>query len=105
MRFCERCGSYMQRTSNGLRCPKCGKEINTGVVEVRRATSPHPDPVYVVENIDDEVAKVSQRCPRCGNAEAYRIGYSIQGEHAGVKQDRSVERFRCTKCLHTWTIS
>jgi hypothetical protein len=27
----------------------------------------------------------------------------ISGEHAGVRQERSMERFTCAKCGHSWT--
>jgi DNA-directed RNA polymerase subunit M/transcription elongation factor TFIIS len=105
MRFCERCGSYMERTTKGLVCPKCGNEVFQDVIEIRRVEKPSAEPVYVVENIVDGSLKVAQKCPNCGYGEAFRIVLTTQGEHAGVKQDRSVERFTCAKCHHTWTRS
>lgn len=105
MRFCEKCGSYMERTARDMICPKCGNKVQTDIVEVRRPRRVPPEPVYVVGDFGDEVPKVSQICPQCGNNHAYHLIFSTQGEHAGVKQDRTVERFRCTKCLYTWTKS
>ena len=105
MKFCERCGSFLQRTAMGLTCPRCGNEVPMEVLEVRRTDRPPAEPVYVVESIGEDAPKVGQTCPRCGNNEAYRTLRTTQGEHAGVKQDRSVERFTCTVCHHTWTRS
>lgn len=105
MKFCARCGSYMEKTARGLLCPKCGNEVQTDVIDVRRARGPPPEPVYVVEDSGDEGLKVKRTCPRCGNHEAFRIVFSTQGEHAGVKQDRTVEQFKCTRCFHSWTRS
>ena len=105
MKFCERCGSFMDRTPTGLRCPKCGEEVALDEIEVRREARPSAEPVYVVDKTDDKALRVAQRCPRCGNGEAFRSVLITQGEHAGVKQDRAVERFTCTACHHTWTKS
>ena len=105
MKFCERCGSFMERTAKGFTCPKCGEEVHIESIEVRRTRKPPPETVYIVGNAEDKAPTVSQICPQCGNNEAYRMVYSAQGEHAGVKQDRTVERFRCTECHHTWTRS
>lgn len=105
MKFCEKCGSYMERRVGGLTCPKCGNEVHTELIEVRRTRKPPLEPVYVVEKTRGETRKVSQKCTRCGNNEAYHLVYSTQGEHAGIKQDRTVERFRCTECYYTWTKS
>ncbi len=103
MKFCEVCGSFMVRTARGLRCPKCGEVVTLDVIEVRRAEKPVVEPVYVIENVGDEALKVAQRCPQCGNNEAYRSVHTTQGEHAGVKQDRSIERYTCSRCHYSWT--
>ncbi len=103
MRFCERCGSFMATTKTGLACPRCGHEVTLDVLEVKRANRMEAEPVYVVEGVAEDTPRVAQTCPRCGNNEAYRTVRTTQGEHAGVKQDRAVERFTCTACHHTWT--
>jgi DNA-directed RNA polymerase subunit M/transcription elongation factor TFIIS len=105
VRFCDRCGSYMERGLNGLVCPKCGYEVAQSLVEVRRPDRPSAEPVYVVESVAEGSLKVTQRCPQCGNNEAYRAVLTTIGEHAGVKQDRAVERYTCTECHHTWVKS
>ena len=105
MKFCERCGSYIERTTGGLKCPKCGNEIHTEEIEVKRERRPPLEPIFFINNKGDEAPKVNFPCPHCGNKKAYRLVYSSQGEHAGVKHDRIVERLRCTKCNHTWTKS
>jgi DNA-directed RNA polymerase subunit M/transcription elongation factor TFIIS len=103
MRFCDECGTFLKASVWGLVCPRCGKEFPVEEIEVRRATSDRAEPVYVVENAGGSSSVVSQTCPRCGNNEAYRAILTTQGEHAGVKQDRTVERYTCTECNHTWT--
>ena len=102
MRFCDRCGAFLQASSEGLRCPKCGHVAEADFIEVRRNGKGAVEPVYVVDKTENDAVPVNQTCPSCGNAEAYRTVLTTQGEHAGVKQDRSVERFRCAECGHTW---
>jgi DNA-directed RNA polymerase subunit M/transcription elongation factor TFIIS len=101
MRFCDKCGSFMENTPKGYRCQKCGFELNPGIVEVAREEEPKAEPVYVVKT-DDESIKVNQICPQCGHSEAYHQVRVALGEHAGVNSDRYVERFKCVACGHTW---
>ena len=101
-KFCERCGAFLQVTGEGLTCPRCGFVSKTEVIEVRRNDRSTAEPVYVVEGPGEDDPTVSQTCPRCGYTEAYRMVLTTQGEHAGVKQDRAVERYRCAGCGHTW---
>jgi len=60
--------------------------------------------IYVVDNSLGGYLKVSHACPECGNPETYRLIAASSGEHAGVKQDRAVERYKCVKCLHSWIV-
>ena len=103
MRFCEKCGSYMQARKDGLQCTKCGNKILTETVEVKTIEQRDVSPIAVVSDSDTGHAKVSETCPACGNPEALRNISFISGEHAGVRQERSMERFTCTKCGHSWT--
>ncbi|MBC8498878.1 hypothetical protein ISS40_01965 [Candidatus Bathyarchaeota archaeon] len=102
MKFCDQCGAFLQASSEGLICSKCGHVAETDVIEVKRNGKGAVEPVYVVDNSDRDALLVNQTCPSCGHAEAYRTVLTTQGEHAGVKQDRSVERYRCAECGHTW---
>lgn len=101
MRFCDKCGSFMENIPKGYKCQKCGFELNPGVVEVAREDEPKAEPVYVVKG-EDENVKVSQICPQCAHSEAYHQVRVALGEHAGVNSDRYVERFKCVSCGHTW---
>ena len=74
----------------------------TDVIEIKRNGKEAVKLVYVVDNTERDASPVNQTCPSCGHAEAYRTVLTTQGEHAGVKQDRSVERFKCAECSHTW---
>jgi ribosomal protein S27AE len=100
MKFCDKCGSFMENTPRGYRCQKCGFEFNPGVVKVTREDEPKAEPVYVIKV--DESTKVNQICPQCGHSEAYHQVRVALGEHAGVNSDRYVERFRCVACGYTW---
>jgi transposase-like protein len=46
--------------------------------------------------------KVNETCPKCGNPEAFRNVSVVAGEHAGIRQERSVERLKCTRCQYSW---
>ena len=102
MKFCDLCGAFLQASSEGLRCPKCGHVVEADVIEVKRNGRGSAEPVYVMDNSGEMNDPVNQTCPECGHTEAYRTVLTTQGEHAGVKQDRAVERYRCAECGHTW---
>jgi len=101
VKFCDKCGSFMEKIPKGYGCPKCGFEVNPGVETVTREDEPKAEPVYVVKS-DEESIKVSQICPQCGHSEAYHQVRVALGEHAGVNSDRYVERFKCVACGYTW---
>jgi len=103
MKFCDICRAFLPASSEGLICPKCGHVAETDVIEIRRNGKGAAEPVIVMDSPERDASPVNQTCPSCGHAEAYRTVLATQGEHAGVKQDRSVERFRCAECGHTWT--
>ena len=103
MKFCDICRAFLPASSEGLICPKCGHVAETDVIEIRRNGKGAAEPVIVMDSPERDASPVNQTCPSCGHAEAYRTVLMTQGEHAGVKQDRSVERFRCAECGHTWT--
>lgn len=103
MKFCEICRAFLPPSNEGLICPKCGHVAETDVIEIRRNGKGAAEPVIVMDSPERDASPVNQTCPSCGHAEAYRTVLTTQGEHAGVKQDRSVERFRCAECGHTWT--
>ncbi len=101
MRFCDSCGSFMGMTTQGYLCPKCGTEVEADTIEVNRERRPRAEPVYEMKGSKTRPA-VNRDCPRCDSKEAYRTVLATQGEHAGVKQDRSVERYTCVECGHSW---
>ena len=105
MRFCDECGSRMNILKKGFLCPKCGHSVQTtkGIVEVKKLK--YSEPIYVVDDSAKHYTKVNRICPRCGNGKAFHWFSWISGEHAGVTQERTVEHFKCTKCLHIWGVS
>lgn len=93
----------MRATKGGLQCTKCGNKVLADTLEVKTLEQREVSPIAVVSDSETEHAKVTETCPVCGNPEAVRNISFISGEHAGVRQERSMERFTCTKCGHSWT--
>jgi len=104
VRFCERCGSRMKRVKKGIICLKCDNIVHAeiGFTEVTNITLAEPNPIYVVEDLREQAPRVSRMCPRCGYDQAFHWFSSVSGEHAGVKQERTLEHLRCTRCQHSW---
>ena len=103
MKFCEKCGAYMRATKDGLECTKCKYKVLSESIEVKTLAPEETPPIVVVSDSTTERVVVNEPCPKCENSEALRNMSFISGEHAGVRQERSVERFTCTKCGHVWT--
>jgi DNA-directed RNA polymerase subunit M/transcription elongation factor TFIIS len=93
----------MQAIKGGLQCTKCGNTVLAENVEVKTIEQEDIAPIEVVDESKVERAKVAETCPKCGNTEAVRMISFVSGEHAGVRQERSMERFTCTNCGHSWT--
>ena len=105
MKFCEKCGSYMKGTPDGFVCSKCGYRIKTEIVDVVKIESNQSSAVVdVLDPSKFEYRKVAEICPRCGNKEAFHSFGLVSGEHAGVRQERSMQRFTCTKCGYSWSV-
>ena len=105
MEFCDKCGSYMKKTKDGLECQKCGKviEASIGTQNEEKKKIEHSNSIYVVESSPGDFVKATQVCPNCGNEEALSWFSRVSGEHAGVRTERTVEHFKCTKCAHSWS--
>jgi DNA-directed RNA polymerase subunit M/transcription elongation factor TFIIS len=93
----------MTRTRDGYTCSKCGNKAPAEIVEVTRITPRADKPTDVLDPTKLEYLKVSETCPKCGNTEAFHSLGFVSGEHAGVRQERAMERFTCTKCGHSWS--
>lgn len=93
----------MQAIKGGLQCTKCGNTVLAENVEVKTIEQEDIVPIEVVDESKVERAKVIETCPKCGNPEALRMISFVSGDHAGVRQERSMERFTCAKCGHSWT--
>jgi len=104
MRFCEKCGAYMRGTTDGFVCTKCGHQVKTEIVDVVKMQPESSSAVDVLDPSKLEYRKVVQVCPRCGNEEAVHSFGLVSGEHAGVRQERSMQRYTCTKCGHSWSV-
>jgi predicted nucleic-acid-binding Zn-ribbon protein len=93
----------MHKAPDGFSCPKCGNEAYDHAIQVRLIERRSSSSVEVVDRSKAEYVKVRVTCPQCGNPEAFRNVSVVAGEHAGIRQERSVERLRCTKCQHSWS--
>jgi DNA-directed RNA polymerase subunit M/transcription elongation factor TFIIS len=103
MKFCDVCGSLMGTFIKGYQCPKCGEIHELDNIEYKVEKENRAEPVYVVKNTSNAV-KVNRICPNCSHYEAYRRVIVSMGEHAGVNNDRSVERYQCIDCGHSWVV-
>ena len=92
----------MKQNQKGYECPNCGYIENVDLIEVRLPKKSQKDQVYVMNSIDDS-HRVQRSCPECGYNEASKQMLAAQGEHAGVKQDRSLVKYTCTECGYTWS--
>ena len=93
----------MAKVPGGFSCQKCGNEARDHAIQIRRIERRDSSSVGVVEKSEPEYVKVSETCPQCGNTEAFRNVSVVAGEHAGIRQERSVERLTCTKCQYSWS--
>lgn len=103
MKFCDKCGSYMKKVKNGFVCRKCGKKVHvSGRLKILKKIK-QSNSIYIKDHSEDENVKISRVCPKCGNEEAFRWFSRVSGEHAGIRRERTIEHFRCTRCFHLWT--
>lgn len=101
MKFCPECGAFCQ-TDNSERCyvcPKCGwKEPLEDNRTISRGKK--NDKIIVVGEKERDLStmpKTDEKCPKCGNMEAF--WWMVQTRSI----DESTTQFlRCTKCGHTW---
>ena len=104
MEFCDKCGSFMKETRTGFECQKCGKMIqaNAKTRLKGRKIVEHSKSIHVIDHSQDETIEVSQMCLHCGNEKAWHWFTRVSGEHAGIRTERTIEHFKCTKCSFTW---
>jgi len=106
MEFCEVCGSCLKETPKGLWCSRCKKLAPSApkakAKDVRRKEI---NGVYVVDEYQAAMPKISEKCPNCGNDESFYWVSAMSGEHAGVRRERTVRHFKCAKCSHSWAKS
>ena len=94
----------MRGTTGGFVCTKCGYQVKMEIVDVVKMQPESGSAVDVLDPSKLEYRKVVQVCPRCGNEEAFHSFGLVSGEHAGVRQERSMQRYTCTKCGHSWSV-
>jgi DNA-directed RNA polymerase subunit M/transcription elongation factor TFIIS len=106
-KFCDRCNSRMTLSKKGYVCSKCGHtmEVTAGLIEVKNIKIPESEPITTIDELRQNIPKIDRQCPHCRNQKAFHWFSTVNGEHAGVKQERTVEHFICTEYQHTWTIT
>jgi DNA-directed RNA polymerase subunit M/transcription elongation factor TFIIS len=92
----------MSTTSKGYLCSRCGVEKIVNIYEVKLEQKSRAEPVYTIDMSTTSYPTFNQECPRCDSLEAFKVVLSTHGDHAGVKQDRFVERYTCLECGHSW---
>jgi DNA-directed RNA polymerase subunit M/transcription elongation factor TFIIS len=92
----------MTKSREGYTCSKCGNKAQAEIVEVTQIGAAEK-PTDVLDSSKLEYMKVVETCPKCGNSEAFHSLGFVSGEHAGVRQERAMERFTCTRCGHSWS--
>jgi DNA-directed RNA polymerase subunit M/transcription elongation factor TFIIS len=107
MEFCTVCGSHLKRVQDEYWCPKCHRAVecksaSESGIETAVHTKREEEPILVINDNAEGYAKTVQACPECGNKEAYHWFSESLGEHAGVRQERTIEYFRCAKCSYSW---
>jgi hypothetical protein len=53
----------------------------------------------------DNLEELLGVAPTAGTMKRFIGRARARGEHAGIRQERTVEHFQCTKCLYTWAES
>lgn len=105
MEFCEKCGTRMTTTKEGFVCPKCGniKSVKPRAQIMKEKARDDYGSIYVSGESTTSHSKVTRQCSKCGNKEAFHWFSGVAGEHAGIRQERTIEHFRCTRCAYSWT--
>jgi DNA-directed RNA polymerase subunit M/transcription elongation factor TFIIS len=93
----------MKKTKNGFLCRKCGNLIHVKIQTEITKIVERPSSIHIADSSENEYVKASQICPKCGNNEAFRWFSGVSGEHAGIRRERTIEHFKCTKCSHLWS--
>jgi len=104
MQFCSKCNSRMKLQKTLYVCLKCGHTVHAkdNVIKVSHNHQENQrKPIYVINNTKDYPI-INKNCPHCGNQHAFHWSTSILGEHSGIRQERTVEHYKCTECMHTW---
>jgi len=99
------CSSRMRISGKQYICSKCGNmsQAMKSDVEIKEIKHLESESIQVINRAETDVPNVSRPCPKCGDQRAFHWFSAISGEHAGVKQERTIEQFRCTICQNTWT--
>jgi DNA-directed RNA polymerase subunit M len=102
LKFCPECGAFCN-TDNVKRCyvcPKCGWEEPLEETRLISRENRLEEKIIVVGQKERKLStmpKVTAKCPKCGNTEAYWWMVQTRGI-----DESSTQFFRCTECGYTW---
>jgi len=87
-------------------CPKCRKVMHADAkLKAKSGSVKDSAAIYVVEKSVEDHAHITRNCPKCRNPAAFHWFSTVSGEHAGIRRERTVEHFQCTKCSYSWSRS
>jgi DNA-directed RNA polymerase subunit M/transcription elongation factor TFIIS len=94
-------------SKKGYICSKCGTTIQATAryIEIEKLKSPESKPISIIDGSRMNFPIIDRICPNCEHLKAFHWFSTANGEHAGVKKERTIEHFICTECQHSWTIS
>jgi len=59
MKFCEKCGSYMQEKKDGFMCRRCGNLVQANAINgTMAARKKRSSSIYIIDSLEDESVKV-----------------------------------------------
>ncbi len=98
MKFCPKCGIMLVIKNGKLVCSKCGHDGGVSQITVKEKMPDKPKlGAGAVENKNEGLPIMEQRCPKCGHMKAYN--WSLQ-TRAGDEGETAF--YKCVKCAHTW---
>ena len=92
--FCPACKTLLKLSAHKT-CLNCSAPVEEKI-EFSEQIKQKQEPKAQALNIET-MATVQQKCPKCGNREAY-----FKSQQIAYADEPETEFYKCTKCWHTW---